>query len=179
MAAARHIKCKGSRLAKPPSRTSSAHPSIINSHQNHLHRRKSHTVINMCHAITGHRWKWHSHCMQRLILRTNLNSTASHKTAMHTTQHRSLHAPTKHRRCTPRVLVTANIANYLLPFTLHWCAMDIYNKLHIHPWSKYNTITQPNKMKAYCFDIKTGINETKQQSTQLEKNNNIHHINHA
>jgi hypothetical protein len=30
-------------------------------------------------------------------------------------------------------------------------------------------------MKAYCFDIKTGINETKQQSTRLEKNNNIHH----
>ena len=116
MAAARHIKCKG--LSQPShylSRTSSAYPSIINSHQSHLHGCKSHTVINMCHAITGHRWKWHSHRRQRHILPTNLNSTASHKTAMHTIQHRSLHAPTKHRRCTPcnheycKLLVTIHV----------------------------------------------------------------------
>jgi hypothetical protein len=46
--------------------------------------------------------KGYSHRTQWLIHRHNLNSTASHKIAMHTTQHRSLHAPTKHRRCTPR-----------------------------------------------------------------------------
>jgi hypothetical protein len=127
----------------------------------------------MCHTITGHRWKWHI-AIARNGLFLELISTPLHLTKLRCTQHNI--AVYMHTQNTEDVLLpTVNIANYSLPFTLHWCAMDINNKLHIHPRSKYNTITQSNKMKVYCFDIKTGINETKQQSTRLEKNNNIHH----
>jgi hypothetical protein len=73
------------------------------------------------------------------------------------------------------LLGTANIIYNSLQFILHRCAINICNKLHVDPWSKDNTISQPNKMKAYCFDIKTSVNETKQQSTWLKKSININH----
>ena len=127
-----------SRLAKPPSRTSSALSVNLNSHQSHLHRHKSHRVINIWYAITARRSKWHSHRMQWLMLRHGLNSISSHK--IECTQHDI--TVYMHPQNTEDVLLaTANIIDYSLPSTLQRCAINICNILHFDPWRIQHKIT--------------------------------------
>ena len=90
---------------------------------------------------------------------------------MHTTRHHSLHAPTKHRRCTP-----CDREHHRLLITIHITTMCNQYLQHTARWSMTNTTQNHNctTRKRSIFDIKTSVNETKQQSTRLEKIINIH-----
>ena len=90
---------------------------------------------------------------------------------MHTTRRHSLHAPTKHRRCTP-----CDREHHRLLITIHIMSMCNQYLQHTALWSMTNTTQNHNctTRKRSIFDIKTSVNETKQQSTRLEKDINIH-----